>query len=280
MMERSVYLALAFACAVASLLGLLGWRRRSAPGLRRAGVWGGRACLVAALGAWLLRWGTARHLPVFGTWESALSLATAVLLASLLAERAADPPGLWPVTTAVAAALLVQGGFYDPTLFPLTISERSWVVDVHALVAWSAFGCLAVNAAVAARRVLGRDRAEAAGDRLLTFTLGLGFVLHSAMLTSGSFYKFLLFGTAWSFDPVETLGFAAWVGYGTLLHLNRLAGWEGRRLAAWCLGLFVVLTVSYRAIVYFPAWSTYHIFDMDLRMHVTASDSSATGGEP
>ncbi|NIP15989.1 MAG: hypothetical protein GWN02_07605, partial [Gemmatimonadetes bacterium] len=73
---------------------------------------------------------------------------------------------------------------------------------------------------------------------------------------------------AWSFDPIETLGFVAWMAYGTLLHLHLMAGWEGRRLASWCAALFVLLTVSYRAIVYFPPSSTYHIFDMDLRIHV------------
>jgi ABC-type transport system involved in cytochrome c biogenesis permease subunit len=279
-MERSLYTALALACAATSLLGLVGWTRVGSPTLRRAGTWGGRASLALALLAWLLRWRSAGHLPIFGTWESALSLATAVLLASLLAERGLDPGRVWPVTTAVASALLIHGLFYDQRAFPLTISERSWVVDAHALVAWAAFACLAVNAALAASRLLWRGEPRPAADRRLAFTLGLGFVLHSAMLASGSFYKFLLFGTAWSFDPIETLGFVAWVGYGTLLHLNRMAGWEGRRLAGWCLALFVLLVVSYRAIVYFPAWSTYHIFDMDLRIHVTPSDSSTAGGEP
>jgi len=279
-MERSLYVALVFTCAGASLLGFAGWTRVDSPTMQRAGTWAGRASFALAVLAWLLRWRVAGHLPIFGTWESALSLATAVLLASLVAERGLDPGRLWPVTTAVASVLLIHGWFYDPSIFPLTISERSWVVDAHALVAWAAFACLAVNAALAANRILRRSEPRMAVDRRLAFTLGLGFVLHTAMLASGSLYKFLLFGTAWSFDPVETLGFVAWVGYGTLLHLNRLAGWEGRRLAGWCLALFVLLVVSYRAIVYFPAWSTYHIFDMDLRIHVTPSDSATAGGEP
>ena len=100
------------------------------------------------------------------------------------------------------------------------------------------------------------------------------------MMASGSFYKFLLFGRAWSFDPIETLGLVAWVAYGGLLHMHVFAGWEGRRLAAWSFALFVILVVSYRGIVYFPSWSTYHIFDMDLRMHLDGSGSPAGGGGP
>jgi ABC-type uncharacterized transport system permease subunit len=181
------------------------------------------------------------------------------------------------VSTGLAAALLAHGLGFDASLFPLTISERSWIVEVHAIVAWAAYGCLAVNAAVALSLRWSGD--TPAVRRLLAFTLGLGFLLHSAMLASGSFYKFLLFGSAWSFDPIETLGLVVWLSYGTLLHLHRLAGWDGRRLAGWCLSLFVLLTVSYRAIVYFPAWSTYHIFDMDLRMHVTPSETDPAGGD-
>ena len=108
----------------------------------------------------------------------------------------------------------------------------------------------------------------------LVLSLQIGFLLHTSMLVSGSFYKFLLFGKAWSFDPIETLGFIAWIAYGTLLHMHYFAGWEGP--GGWQNGVcryFFVLLVSYRGIVYFPAWSTYHIFDMDLRIHLTGDKS-------
>ena len=68
------------------------------------------------------------------------------------------------------------------------------------------------------------------------------------------------------------------MAYGTLLHMVLFAGWEGRRLAAWCVGLFFVLVVSYRGIVYFPAWATYHIFDMDLRIHLSGDEVPAQMG--
>ncbi len=126
-------------------------------------------------------------------------------------------------------------------------------------------GALLANAGLAFL-VLRQWGGEAAVRRM-AFTLSLGFVLHSAMLASGSLYKFLLFGRTWSFDPIETLGLVAWVAYGTLLHMQLLGGWSGRRLAGWCLALFVLLVISYRGIVYFPSWSTYHIFDVDLRFH-------------
>lgn len=273
-----LYLASVPMAALAAAVGIPGWFLKSRP-LDRVG----RALSVSALGTvtagWILRWGEAGHLPLFGTYESALSLAVATLLVAFLWDMR-HPVGLrvFPWACAAASGLLAHGLSYDPTPYALTISERSWVVDLHAAFAWSAFGALAVNAGLALRRAFARG-ASPGLDRALGVSLSLGFLLHSGMMASGSFYKFLLFGRAWSFDPIETLGFAAWVAYGTLLHMDLMAGWSAKRLAPWCLGVFVLLVVSYRAIVYFPAWSTYHIFDMDLRVHITGQESpNAPGG--
>jgi len=272
--STSLATALVAACVIASVLGFLGWFRPGARHLGRMADALGAVCLVLGLVTWGVRWSTAGHLPLFGTYESSLSLAVAVLLGGLLARiRSIGPAGLWPVATGTAAALVAHGLRFDPTPYALTISERSWVVDVHAVLAWAAFGGLAVNAGVALRRLVGRTANEARLDRLLAFSLSLGFVLHTGMMVSGSIYKFLLFGVVWSFDPIETLGLVAWISYGTLLHMHLFAGWEGRRLARWCVALFVLLVISYRGIVYFPAWSTYHIFDMDLRIHLTGPET-------
>ena len=270
----ALYLAAVVACTVASLVGFAAWFWKGSPALQRWGAWLGIASLIVTFWTWTQRWYVAGHLPIFGTHESALSLAVAVLASSLIIRR----KELWPVTTAVAALLLVHGRGFMSTPLPLTISERSWVVDVHAVVAWAAFGCLAVNAALALSKLVGRPKHSEATNRLLSFTLSAGFALHTGMLASGSIYKFLLFGQTWSFDPIETLGFVAWIAYGTLLHLHLMAGWDGARLAKWCLPLFLLLAVSYRSIVYFPAWSTYHIFDLDLRLHINPADVPSSRG--
>ena len=236
-------------------------------------VWGAFLLLP-----WALRLRIAGHLPIFGTYESALSLAVAVMVVAVVWEiRGGRRVVFASLATLVAAALLAQGRRFDPTPYALTISERSWVVDIHAIVAWFAFGVLAVNNFVAIRLLLGHGEKSPLLRRWLVASLQIGFVLHTGMLISGSIYKFLLFGTAWSFDPIETLAIVTWLAYGTLLHLHLFAGWNGRRLASWCLGVFVLLIVSYRCIVYFPPRSSYHILDMDRRLHVT---SDSNGGVP
>jgi len=258
--------------ALGAATGWAGWLRARRPALRPAADrWAlalGWTSLGVATIAWLSRTLAAGHLPLFGTFESAWSLALAILLAAALSARHLEARAtVWGVAAVVAAAIVAHGRAFDPASYPLTISERSWVVDVHAILAWCAFAAFVVALGFALHR-LWLAREDLRLDARLVFALRAAFVLHSAMLASGSFYKFLLFGSAWTFDPIETLGFAAWISYGTLLHLHLLAGWDGRRLARWSLGLFVLLVISYRGIVYFPAWATYHIFDMDLRIHI------------
>lgn len=247
----------------------------------RIARWLALAWALALALAWVLRIESSGHLPIFGTYESALSLALAVMITAIIWEVSGKARVVMtPLATLTAAALLTQGVRFDSASYALTISERSWVVEVHAVVAWFAFGVLAVNSFVALRLLIGRGDSPTGASRWLVISLQLGFLLHTGMLVSGSIYKFLLFGTPWSFDPIETLGIVSWMAYGTLLHLHLLAGWSGRRLAGWCLSVFVLLVVSYRCIVYFPPWSSYHILDMDRRIHLGAEDLGSGGGEP
>lgn len=212
---------------------------------------------IATLGVWVARCVEAGHLPLFGTYENALSIALLTTLAGAVWPRAA-------VTTSLVAALVLgQGITYDATPYALTISERSLVVDVHAFLAWSAFAVLAAAVGLALLVVF-RKGEEPRLERVLM----LGFVLHTAMIVSGSLYKFMLFGTVWSWDPIETMALIAWLAYGTLLHMPRLAGWSPLRLARWSVGTFVVLLISYRAIVWFPSFATYHVFDIALKLHL------------
>lgn len=272
MSGTSLYAASILLTVLAAAIGLPGWFWKSRV-IGRAGQALGIASLALVTAAWITRWAEAGHLPLFGTYESSLSLALAVLAVALLWDlREGGHHRVLPWASLAAASLLIHGLAFDPTPYALTISERSWVVDLHAAFAWLAFGALTVNAGLALRlATLGAGAHKL--DSAHSASLSAGFLLHSGMMASGSFYKFLLFGRAWSFDPIETLGFATWVAYGTLLHMNLMAGWSAKRLAPWCLGVFVLLVVSYRAIVYFPAWSTYHIFDMDLRIHVSGQET-------
>lgn len=270
-MPEKLFVAVIVFSLISGALGIASWRRDSLRAMARAST---ALAFVLALAAWLVRWKTAGHLPLFGTWESALSLAVFILAIAMFMRTAAL--GVAPF---VAAIILAHGALYDSTAYALTISERSLVVDVHSILAWAAFALLTANAGIAIAVMLQRRRAEqenaepTAGERSLGRTLSIGFLLYTSMIATGALYKFMLFGVAWSFDPIETLALASWLAYGTLLHLHLMGNWNGVKLARWCAGVFILLVLSYRAIVFFPPVSTYHIFDINLRIHVAEAVS-------
>jgi ABC-type transport system involved in cytochrome c biogenesis permease subunit len=261
--QQLSYGSLIVVCLIGGTIGLTSLR---------SGRWGTIARLSAiatglsALALWMWRAIAAGHLPLFGTYENALSVATFTIVAGVVRDQHRRSVAAAPATSLIAAIVLAQGIGYDAMPYALTISERSLVVDAHAVLAWLAFAVFAVNCALSIRAAFGNDDTRA-GATLRT-TLTLGFLLHTAMIATGSLYKFMLFGRVWSFDPIETLALIAWLVYGTLLHMMLLAGWGLQRVARWSIAAFVVLVLSYRAIVYFPAWSTYHIFDIGLKLHL------------
>lgn len=255
-------IALYIASALVALLGARGGASRL---LTRAALAMSCASAAATLAVWIARWVEVEHFPLFGTYENALSTALIVTIVAALIDVRKRLVVVSPAMLLVAALLLAQGVQYDAMPYGLTISERSLVVDLHAVLAWLAFAVLAAAFAIAVRVAFSREATslDAQMERLLT----IGFVLHTAMLISGSFYKFLLFGKVWSWDPIETMALIAWLAYGTLLHMSLLAGWSGRRFARWTIGTFAILLISYRAIIYFPSFATYHVFDIGLKLH-------------
>ena len=78
---------LAAVCAASGAFGLSGWVAGRDARYERVGGWLGLLCFLLAALIWVARWSVAGHMPLFGTYESGLSLALAVLAATLLTRR-------------------------------------------------------------------------------------------------------------------------------------------------------------------------------------------------
>ena len=209
---------------------------------------------------WISRYAITGHFPMFGAYESALSLAffsgTILLPASKLHQQ--SYLSFYP---SIVAALLYHGKRYSSTIYALTISERGFWVHLHAIVAFVCFG-LAVLLFLASVLVLLGNNAPI--KKLLLFF----YLLYTLTIITGSFYEFLLFGRVWSFDPIETMNLACFLGFTTLAHMISFQNWAPRRIASWSIFCSLLLVAAYRLILIFPPETTYHIFDIDLRIHL------------
>ncbi len=243
-----------FAAAVAS-----GWHR----------VFAGRWRLLAATGlgaltlAIAVRWVVSGHPPLFGTFENALASAWFIAACALIADRRLGDrirPGAIRLLLAWAPLTLVYGAFFNREPFPLTISERNLLVDVHAAFAWVAYAALLLVSMVSAQRLLSRDGGDSHADDVAFRGLGLGFAFLTLMMAVGAIYSFMLFADWYRWEVVETLTAATWLAYGSVIHARLLFDWKGRafHIAALCVLPLLVAT--------FWVWSiyagTYHHFDI------------------
>ncbi len=254
-------------------------------GLVRYGFFGLVAGLVFQLSSVAMRWVGVGHPPVFGTYEATLSASWFLLLFVAFSYRSVHGSFRLLVLTSVPMALLLllYGlAFFNTERMPLTISELSLWVDFHALFSWLAFApftlafCLSgfylwasrSDAASAGKKTapVNTQPQLAIIDELAFRYINFGFVNHTVMFALGSYYSSILFGTWWRWDPVFSISLMAWLMLGLTIHLRLFFNWNGRRAAWLFVTVFSVINFSYWGMVFLTAGSTFHIFDVDLKL--------------
>ena len=218
------------------------------------------------------RWLGAGHPPVFGTYEATLAASWFLLLFIASSFTSVHRQFRLLVLTGVPIALLML--LYGVLLFdtqriPLTISERSLWVELHALFSWLAFAPFTLASCLAAYFLWSAPREPdgQAGviDELVFRYVTIGFVSHSIMFALGSYYSSILFGTWWRWDPAFSLSLIAWLLVGLYIHTRLFYHWTGVRAARMYLFIFALIAFSYWGLIYLPAGRTFHVFDLNLK---------------
>lgn len=227
-----------------------------AVGAARAGVparlatWASSATLAGML---LVRWTRSGHPPVFGTFEMDLAETLCLLLFALALSRKAGARYLRGPAL-VGSLTLLHTFLLRTEITPLTISERSLWIDLHAALAWLAWG-LYFHALF---HSFGDAGLEDRGLRLL----GWGFVANSAMGFVGVYYGTLLFATPWSWDPVQTLGLLSWILFGVALHFRLFFSVTLHRQRYFLLFLVLMYVLSGKLIMFLRPGQSFHVFEL------------------
>lgn len=207
----------------------------------------GALILHTALVAW--RWVLTGHVPTIGNFENALFGGWFIAaMAAWAAWRERHP---LVGAAALPFALLVLGGgaLSDTSPSPFVASLNSFWLYIHIFFAWLAYGAytVACGAGIVYLVKTGRGRPPAARDdlarldELMHRSTVFGFITDGVMIAAGAIWAKDLWGSYWSWDPVETWSLLSWLIYGLVLHLRRTLGWRGRPIA-WIL-VFAVVTV-------------------------------------
>ena len=149
-----------------------------------------------------------------------------------------------------------------PLIFPgsrVVPQPYSWAFDAHvlaALLAYSLFIIAALHAGLMLLVEKSLHRARLPGwlknlpplltmETLLFRIIGVGFVLLTLTLISGSIFSEQIFGKPWQFNHKVLFGIVSWAVYGMLLAGHHFYGWRGRKAVGWTMSGFGFLLLAY-----------------------------------
>ena len=240
----------------AGLIGLIFSKER----FRRFAMVATLAGCISHTVAFVARTIHVRHIPTIGNYENILMGALMIVILALwFFRRSRTFPGLMGTLPSV---ILLMGFavFSDTTPRPFVASLKSFWLYIHIFFAWLAYGAFTAAAGVAAAYLVYlRKGVERSDFNELMFRLtAFGLVTDAVMIAAGSIWAKDLWGSYWSWDPVETWSLISFLLYGLVLHLRVTLGWKGRRLA-WILILsLVTVLVSF--------WGVNLIMDQSLHV--------------
>ena len=191
--------------------------------------------LHTVLVAW--RWIATGHIPTIGNFENALVGGWFIVLMVLWAGWKSRYPLL--AAGALPFALLIMGGgaMSDTSPRPMLAALKSWWLYIHIFFAWLAYGAYTVACGAAIAYLVKSRKADTPRealdrlDELMFRSTVFGFITDAVMIGAGSIWAKDLWGSYWSWDPVETWSLLSWLIYGLALHLRVTMGWRGKRLA-------------------------------------------------
>lgn len=216
----------------------------------------------------LIRMFSAGRIPVKGDFENALTSTWITMLLLLYLGR--KWTSLWKINIGVVPIVLLTLGWAlqsgPPDLAPLTPAYDNPWLWVHVFFAWFGYASFLVAAVLGVFYLIKDKNPQALvnfGDLLtlddLAYRLvAFGFAMTTVMIASGSIWANDLYGSYWSWDPVETWSLLSWLIYGLYLHLRTTMGWNGQKAAWLAVISFSTVLISFWGVNFIQ--DSYHVF--------------------
>jgi cytochrome c-type biogenesis protein CcsB len=210
-----------------------------------------------AIGA---RFNATGHLPWSGDYESSLMGGWFIIGATLwVGWRNRNLMGFAAVTAPLVIFLMGYGYMQNPSLTPMAASLKTIWLYIHVYFAWLAFGAYALAMAAGVLYLLKRkDEASpvrnpfyerfpslSSLDELIFRYVVFGFITDTIMIGAGAVWAKDLWGSYWSWDPVETWSLVSWLIYGIAIHLRVTFGWREKKLAVLVIAALSTVIISF-----------------------------------
>jgi cytochrome c-type biogenesis protein CcsB len=232
--------------------------------------------LLAHTGAIGARFVAQGHLPWAGDYENGLAGSWFVVGGTLLVALRRRAHGVLALATVPFALILMGYGYMrQPALGPMAAALKSPWLYIHVYFAWLSFGAYTLAMAsgilwLVKRRAAARSAADARPERFpslerldeLAFRyVVFGFLADTVMIASGAIWAKDLWGSYWSWDPVETWSLVTFLSYGIAIHLRLTRGWRGARFAWIAIGAILGNLIVFFGVT-FAVETSNHIFNV------------------
>lgn len=241
-------------------------------GERLAVILGGSG-VVVHLVSLVMRGIVSGHIPVKGNYENASAAALFITVpAAIMALRKGRLRLIAAAAFPLALFVLGWGMLQHDPATPLTPAyDSTWLV-IHVVFANLSYGAysLACGAGICYLVKESRQRRQKPlklmaklpdlddlDDYIFRFVV-FGFITSAMMIVAGAFWADALWGSYWSWDPVETWSLVSWLTYGLYIHLRVVHRWRGRRMAWLAVVAIVFVLISFWGVSYLT--NSFHIF--------------------
>lgn len=200
------------------------------------------------------------HLPWAGDYESALMGGWFIVLFTLIvAFQRRELSMLALATVPVTLLMMGYGMMNKKELGPMAASLKTVWLYIHVYFAWLAYGAYMLAMAAGVMYLL-KQRATRHGvdnpfyvrmpslgrlEELIFRYVSFGFITNAIEMAAGSIWAKDLWGSYWSWDPIEVWALVGWLQYGLFIHLRLTRGWRGVKLAWLSIAAVVAVVISF-----------------------------------
>jgi cytochrome c-type biogenesis protein CcsB len=222
------------------------------------------------------RFNATGHLPWSGHYEYALMGGWFIICGTLFVGwQNKQLRCLAIVTVPLVVIMMGYGYMQHPGLTPKAASLKTIWLFIHVYFAWCAFGAYTLAMAAGSLYQLKQKDAKRPVrnptfekfpslerlDELIFRYVVFGFITDTIMIAAGGLWAKDLWGSYWSWDPVETWSLISWLIYGLFIHLRVTMGWRGNRLSWLAIAAISTVIISFFG-VNFIVDSSLHVFQV------------------
>lgn len=214
--------------------------------------------------AFLVRYIVLRHIPTIGTYENILTGSLFIVLFCLIFLLKLENKIALFSTIGVVLLLMGIGIVSDTTDKPFVASLKSFWLYIHIFFAWLSYGAFTTGFGLAISYLIKEKGGKNLGNLVeLMFKLtAFGLITDAVMIAAGSIWAKNLWGSYWSWDPVETWSLISFLLYGLILHLRITLKISGKLFAYLLIFALITVLISFWG-VNFIMTNTLHIFTVD-----------------